>query len=150
MFTESKANYDKLHLNKSRHPRRIADAIRFGVRPLDHRRWRCAGRLSPAWLLWPQCTIFTLRPIFLVIIIVLKVELIYQLYISVSCHLVCNGINIILKNDGGLYLCFFNPHMLKVILVTFVLKGVKLSSRGISASILARNKIPTAISCFRG
>jgi len=40
--------------------------------------------------------------------------------------------------------------MLKVILVTFVLKGVgvKLPPRGISASRLARNKIPTG-SSFR-
>jgi len=40
--------------------------------------------------------------------------------------------------------------MLKVILVTFVLKGVKLPPRGISASRLARNKIPTATTMFSG
>jgi len=41
--------------------------------------------------------------------------------------------------------------MLKVILVTFVLRwGVKLPSRGISASRLARNKIPTATHMFPG
>jgi len=42
--------------------------------------------------------------------------------------------------------------MLKVILVTFVLKGrrVKLPRRGISASKIARNKIPTATPMFSG
>jgi len=40
--------------------------------------------------------------------------------------------------------------MLKVILVTFVLRGVKLPPRGISASRLARNKIPTATPMFLG
>jgi len=42
--------------------------------------------------------------------------------------------------------------MLKVILVTFVLKGqrVKLPPRGISAYRLARNKIPTATPWFSG
>jgi len=43
-----------------------------------------------------------------------------------------------------------NPHMLKVILVTFVLKGDKTTPRDISASRLARNKIPTAILMFSG
>jgi len=44
-----------------------------------------------------------------------------------------------------------NLHMLKVILVTFVLKGeVKLPPRGISASRLARNKILTATPMFLG
>jgi len=43
-----------------------------------------------------------------------------------------------------------NPHMLKVILVTFVLKGGKTTPRGISASRLARNKIPTATPMFSG
>jgi len=43
--------------------------------------------------------------------------------------------------------------MLKLIFVTFVLKGVgvklvKLSPRGISASRLARNKVPTATLMF--
>jgi len=43
--------------------------------------------------------------------------------------------------------------MLKFILVTFVMKGgggVKLPPRGISASRLARNKIPTATPMFSG
>jgi len=39
--------------------------------------------------------------------------------------------------------------MLKVILVTFVLKGGKTTPQGISASRLARNKIPKATPCFR-
>jgi len=51
------------------------------------------------------------------------------------------------KSKGGpdgLPPIFINPHMLKVILIMFVLKGgVKLSPRDISASRLARNKIPT-------
>jgi len=37
-----------------------------------------------------------------------------------------------------------NPHMLKFILMTFVLKGGVKLPPGISASRLARNKIPTA------
>jgi len=40
--------------------------------------------------------------------------------------------------------------MLKVILVTFVLKRGKTTPRGISASRLARNKIPTATPMFSG
>jgi len=42
--------------------------------------------------------------------------------------------------------------MLKIILVTFVLKagGLKLPARGISASGLARNIIPTATAMFSG
>ena len=45
-----------------------------------------------------------------------------------------------------------SPHMLKVILLTFVLKGGggKTSPRCISASRLARNKIPTASRMFSG
>ena len=43
----------------------------------------------------------------------------------------------------------FNPHMLKVILLTFVLKGGgKTTLRCISASRLAWNKIPTATLMF--
>jgi len=38
--------------------------------------------------------------------------------------------------------------MLKVILVTFVLKGVKLPPRDISAFRLSRNKTPTATPMF--
>jgi len=44
----------------------------------------------------------------------------------------------------------FNPHMVKVILVTFVLKGGKTTPRVITASRLARNKIPTATPMFSG
>jgi len=40
--------------------------------------------------------------------------------------------------------------MLKIILVTFLLKGVKLPPRGISASRLARNKISMATPMFSG
>jgi len=40
--------------------------------------------------------------------------------------------------------------MLKVILMTFVLKGGKTTPRGISASRQARNKIPTAAPMFSG
>jgi len=44
-----------------------------------------------------------------------------------------------------------NPHMLKVILVTFVLKGGgKTTPRGISASRLTRNNISTATFMFSG
>jgi len=46
---------------------------------------------------------------------------------------------------------FLNPQMLKVILVTFLLKvGVKLIPRGISACRLARNKTPKATHMFSG
>jgi len=43
-----------------------------------------------------------------------------------------------------------SPHMLKVILVTFLFKGGKTTPRGILASRLARNKIPTATPMFLG
>ena len=43
-----------------------------------------------------------------------------------------------------------NPRMLKVILLTFVLKGGKTIPRCISASRLARNKNPTATPSFWG
>ena len=45
----------------------------------------------------------------------------------------------------------FNPHMLKVILLTFVLKGEGKTNpqEYISVSRLARKKIPKAPSCFR-
>jgi len=43
-----------------------------------------------------------------------------------------------------------NPHMLKVIFVPFVLKWGETTPRDISASGLARNKIPTAIPMFSG
>jgi len=45
----------------------------------------------------------------------------------------------------------FNCHLLKVILVKFLVKGGgKTTPRGISASRLARNKIPTTTRMFSG
>jgi len=50
-----------------------------------------------------------------------------------------------------MYTALFNPHMLKAILVRFVLKGGKTTPpRGISASRLAGNEIPRATPMFSG
>ena len=81
-----------------------------------HRRRR-AGRLSlaaAAWLSgrrrrrrWAAAMTIMHRPIFPVIIIVLKNRLNLP-FLSSQFHIVvCNGINILLNNDAGLFLCFF-------------------------------------------